>query len=357
MSNKNNNSGVKRWPRVVMIILCTILLLLLLLMLGLTAYVNRLLGQMNRVEGTESVLSSSEAEQLMYTDPELETVDPTSTETIPHIDDVTIATSASSGLLEEQGSHIVNILLIGQDRREGEGRARSDSMILVTFNKSQNTITLTSFMRDMYVLIPGYLPNKMNAAYQYGGMSLLNQTLEVNFGVRVDGDVEVDFSEFKEIIDYLGGVDISLTQKEADYLNTNNGWSLSSGVQHLDGEKALAYSRIRYIDSDYRRAERQRKVLIALINKYKSLSATEMVSLLDEILPLVTTNMSNSEIVSYVLSLASMLSGSEINTLRIPADGTFDSGNVLVREGLKNWFQYNIDFEPNKDLLRQVFAK
>ena len=92
------------------------------------------------------------------------------------------------------GSRIVNILLVGQDRLEGEGRTRSDSMILCTFNKRTRELTLTSFLRDLYVQIPGYGGNRINAAYAYGGMELLEQTLEQNFGVQVDGIVEVDFS-------------------------------------------------------------------------------------------------------------------------------------------------------------------
>ncbi|MFQ9799037.1 MAG: LCP family protein [Clostridia bacterium] len=100
---------------------------------------------------------------------------------------------------------MVNILLIGQDRREGEGRQRSDSMILATINKKSQSIYLTSFMRDMYVPIPGYSDNRINAAYAFGGMDLLDDTIETNFGIHIDGNVEVDFSGFKTLIDMMGG--------------------------------------------------------------------------------------------------------------------------------------------------------
>ena len=115
-----------------------------------------------------------------------------------------------------QGDHIINILLIGQDRRPGEGRARSDAMVLYTFNLKNGTLTMTSFLRDLYVKIPGYKDNRMNAAYALGGMRLLDDTLEQNFGVVVDGNVEVDFAKFETIINMLGGVDIKLTSAEAD---------------------------------------------------------------------------------------------------------------------------------------------
>ena len=93
-------------------------------------------------------------------------------------------------------SNIKSILLIGQDKREGQSRQRSDSMILATLDKDQKTISLTSFMRDLYVAIPGYSSTRINAAYAYGGMDLLDETLTQNFGVEIDGNVEVDFEVF-----------------------------------------------------------------------------------------------------------------------------------------------------------------
>jgi anionic cell wall polymer biosynthesis LytR-Cps2A-Psr (LCP) family protein len=153
----------------------------------------------------------------------------------------------------------------------------------------------------------------------------------------------------------LGGVDINLTKKEAQYLNTGTDWNLSSGMQRLNGAQALSYARIRKIDSDYRRAERQRTVISSLINRYKTLSLTEMLSMIDDVLPLVTTNMSKSEIVDIAISLAPMLSGAQLNTMRIPVDGTFKQGTVRVRAGLAAWFQYDIDFSANRDALRELF--
>lgn len=349
-----------RWKRVVLIVVCAILALLLITVACVSAYVNHLLGRMNYVDpSSEVTIPPAEQESLDLQDPELETYDPEEEESLPSLEDVTFpsepAETEPAPGDEESNANYINILLIGQDRREGEGRQRSDSMILVTFQLDAKTVTLTSFMRDQYVQIPGYKPNKLNAAYQYGGMSLLNETLRVNFGVRVDGDIEVDFGQFEDIIDLLGGVDIKLTEAEVKTMNHATNWGLEVGTERLNGEQALAYSRIRYIDSDYRRAERQRKVLLSLIERYKSLPVTEMLSILEEILPMVTTNMTKNEIVGLVWDVFPILSSAQYNNLRIPVDGTFDQGTAKVREGLKNWFQYNIDFDANREILRELF--
>jgi len=229
----------------------------------------------------------------------------------------------------EAGENIVNILLIGQDAR-GNERARSDSMILCTFNKGTNTITMTSFMRDMYVKIPGYYNNRINAAYPAGGMDLLNKTLEHNFGVEVDGNVEVNFAHFAEVIDVLGGVDIELTRAEANYINgelRNEGVSssLGEGLQHLNGKQALWYSRIRKVggDGDFGRTARQRKVLNSLIEEFRNADLNTMLNLVEEILPMITTDLSNAEIISLATELFPMLEDCNVVSQRIPADDAY----------------------------------
>lgn len=371
------------WKKVLLTVICVILALILLAAVFATVYINRFMNNMNRVDPeTESVIGSSALEELLATDPDLETIDPNSTEELPDISDLTFPTEPPATIPptepsatlntaiptesvattqptepEKTEDHYINILLIGQDRRPGQGRQRSDSMILVTVNKSKSTITLTSFMRDQYVQIPGYNPHKLNHAYQYGGMKLLDETLRVNFGVRVDGNVEVDLSGFAKVIDLLGGVEVNLTAVEARYISSVMKVELKEGVNLLNGEQATCYSQLREIDSDYRRAERQRNVIVAILNKYKSHPVDEMLSLAEQILPLVTTDMSNSEILGYIIEMFPMLPQLQINTMRIPVDGTFQQGNVKVREGVKNWFQYNIDFAANKKVLQQIWAE
>lgn len=250
---------------------------------------------------------------------------------------------------------IINILLIGQDRRPGESRARSDSMILVTVNRTTKTITMTSFMRDSLVEIPGHRSYKLNSAYQTGGMELLNKTLKHNYNVDVDGDIAVDFSQFKQLIDKLGGVDITLTQKEAEHLNLGTNWNLTAGKNRLNGEQALSYSRLRYIDNDYKRAGRQREVLQSLLNRYMSLPTMEMVSMLDFIFPLISTNFQQDELKDLVYEIAPLLATSNYEEAQIPAPGTFKGGELDIGYGRKDWFQYYIDFDYNKEILREIF--
>ena len=348
-------TGSGTWQRNFLIALCTFLAVLLVVLAFGTAFVHNLLNKIGRFDQDDLyTLSQSEAENI--TDDLLGTIDPDSTVTLPDIGDVVIPTGPSN-LPEKHGNHVINILLVGQDRRPGEGRQRSDSMMMITVNTVQNTITLTSFMRDQYVQIPGYKNNKLNAAYAFGGFNLLNATLKQNFGVYVDYNFEVDFDGFIDIINMLGGVEINLTKEEADYINYHHGLKLSPGIQFLGGYEALQYSRIRAIDSDYRRAERQRTVLLSILNRYKSKSVDEMLVILKQMLPMITTDMTNDQILSLAGQLLPMVATAKINTLRIPVEGTFQHGDVQVREGLKNWFQYNIDFDTNRAVLQELFAK
>lgn len=226
--------------------------------------------------------------------------------------------------MDVQDEDLLNILLVGQDRREGEGRQRSDSMILCSFNSETNELAMVSFLRDLYVQIPGYSDNRLNAAYVFGGFPLLKETLYLNFGVTVDGCVEVDFSGFKNIIDTVGGVDISLTAEEAKCI----GGGATEGMNHLDGEHALHYARIRYIDSDFNRTARQRNVINAVINKMRDRSVSELMSFVDAVLPMITTDMSNSQITKYALQYAPSLKGLQVSTHHVPGNGRYRSAKV-----------------------------
>lgn len=233
------------------------------------------------------------------------------------------------------GGEIVNILLVGKDAESDTG-ARSDAMILCTFNKEADTITMTSFLRDMYVKIPGHKRNRINAAYRFGGVELLKETLYENFGVEVDGSIQVDFQHFEKIIDSLGGVELELTAAEAAFINKNTGDSLSEGAHLLTGKQALLYARNRYdSDGDFSRTNRQRKLLNVLIETYKSKKMTEMLDLIQQLRPLVTTDFSKSDLTGYAFTLFPMLSSARIETQAIPVEGgysyeTIDGKSVLV---------------------------
>ena len=333
MSDKKRTLDGPQKRRRLLTVLCVVLAVILAVLVAATVYLEYLMGKIGRTQDlSQSTLSQEEIDAIQNPDE----TDPENSAPSVNPDDVTWADDPATHI---GGDHIVNILLIGQDRREGEGRARSDSMILCTFNIEKKTLTMTSFMRDMYVPIPGYLDNRINAAYQLGGSELLDETLYENFGVEIDGNVEVDFSQFQEIIDLLGGVDVELTGEEAAYLNRRGNWdvdtasagtwSLTQGMNHLTGEQALAYSRIRYIgNGDYGRTNRQRTVLNALIQAYKNTSLTKMLLLLDDILPLITTDMTDKEIIGYAMDLFPLLASSTVTTQRIPADGAYYNASI-----------------------------
>ena len=314
---KDKNRGL----RIALKILCTIEALVLILLAGGTFYIHHMLGKINRVD--QQMMTQEEVEQYLSTEP-TETVSPDFTGPTMSGEDVDWGedVDATIGKTEQ----IVNILLIGQDRRPGQARSRSDTMILCTINTKTKTLTMTSFLRDLYVQIPGYGSNKMNAAYVWGGMELLNQTLEKNFGIHVDGNIEVDFTQFVKIVDLLGGVEMELRKDEARWINMAAEYgSLTEGLQRLDGTQAMLYSRIRSLDGDgdFSRTNRQRKVINSIIGGVKDSSLSELLSLLNEVLPMVTTDMSNTEIIGYATDMFPMLSGINIVSQRVPADGMY----------------------------------
>ncbi|MDO4622747.1 MAG: LCP family protein [Eubacteriales bacterium] len=236
---------------------------------------------------------------------------------------------------------VKNILLIGQDARGTDtGRQRSDTMIICSLNTKTGEITLVSLMRDLYVPIPGYESNRINSAYVLGGMTLLDQLIEEDFGVHIDGNVEVNFDGFIEALTVVGELEIELTEEEATYMNTYPGlgssddrakevWALLPGKNSLTPTQTLCYSRMRYVgNSDYERTERQRKVVTAAFNKVVSGSASELMSLADSILPCITTDMANSEILGYVYTVITKGLQMAERSHRLPVDGLFSSESI-----------------------------
>lgn len=232
-------------------------------------------------------------------------------------------------LSDNSEKDVVNILLVGRDADAGNG-TRSDTMLLCSFNKRDDTITLTSFLRDLYVKIPGHHKDRINAAYAFGGIELLDETLLENFGVEVDGNVEVDFSDFREIIDLMGGVTMELTAAEARVINDHvRDKEVTEGTHLLDGRQALAYVRNRKdADGDFSRTNRQRKLLRAMAQAYKSKKLTQMLGLMEDILPMISTDISAIELTNYALTLFPMLNSAQIKTQSIPVEDGFRYANV-----------------------------
>lgn len=329
----------KTGKRTALTVLCVILALVLVGAFMVCVYIDRMLGLIQRQPAQQETLSSNQIQDIEnQTDP----ID--SDFTGPAIDPTDVTWSTNPVEVIEQ-EHVLNILLIGQDRRPGQGRQRSDAMILCSINTETKTLTLTSFLRDLYVQIPGYQDNRLNAPYALGGMELLKRTLKHNFGVSVDGCLEVDFSQFERIIDLMGGVDIELTSAEADHLNRGYGFGLKAGINHLNGQQALAYSRIRAIGTDFGRTNRQRTVLAALVEQSRNISLKQMNSLLEGILGLITTDMSNGQIMKLALESFPMLTDLKVKTQYIPAEGTYQFASIRGMSVIV------ADMEANRQLL------
>ena len=347
------------WKRVLLTTLAVILALVLIVGGGVTIYINHLLSQINRPDNSvESTLSSEQVEEILKSGGESEgdlVFIPTEEPDLDH-DMITDTADAVN-----TGKNIINILLIGSDWRQGQSWQLSDTMILCTINKETKTLTFTSFMRDMYVKLPDYNGmtcgyNRINCCYALGGMDMLDQCLLENFGVSVDHNIAVNFDSFSVIVDLLGGVDIELTGLEASHLNQrHDGWQLQKGMNHLNGEQALAYARLRSIDNDFYRTNRQRTVLTAMVNSVRNLSLAELNTLVNEVIPLITTDMSNSEILGYVIELAPLLPDLNINSLRIPADGSYYGATKGTEESPMHVLIPDLD--ESRELLRSVLGE
>ena len=327
-----------------------ILSVILVALIGGVIYYNSVLNGINRFEEESQPLSSEALESLLNEQEagsDVEVGD--NIGTVP--DELDVMTDEE----EVIGGEIINVLLIGQDTRDAAQRGLSDSMILISVNTQTKKLVMTSFMRDLYIDIPsdrgGYYRQRMNTAYAVGGMEKLDATISYNFGVEIDNNIEVDFSGFQTIVDAMGGVDIELTSAEAKHLmGKYPHWTLVEGENHLTGEQALAYARIRKIDSDFYRTERQRVVLNKLFEKVRDMGVTDLLGLAKEFVPLITTDMTNAEITGYIMKLAPILSELEVVTQRVPVDGSWWGSNVGTEESPMYVIYCNLT--TNRQLLR-----
>ena len=271
-------------------------------------------------------------------------------------------------------TQIVNVLLVGADKDPEEqdvkgAERRSDSMMIATLDIKHNKLKLTSLMRDMYVSVPGYGNQKLNAAYSFGGIQLLYETIAENFGIRMDGYAEVNFDAFVNVIDLLGGIEVNLTKSESDNLNTTNYIKRKKyrntvvGKQIFNGYQALGYCRIRHgkknangrypgvytasgKGDDYGRVERQRLTIQAILNKVKRMSPTELLDLAADVLPNVTTDIMKDDILSYAMTVFKM-GTTKLNQFALPVDGSFSNQTVGGQQVLMT------DLTQNKAALKK----
>lgn len=231
--------------------------------------------------------------------------------------------------------YVTNYLIFGIE--EFGGARNTDSMMIASINTKDDTLKLTSLLRDSYVDIQGYKANKLNSAYARGGARLLVDTIEKNYKVQIDGYVSVDFKSFEKIVDLLGGITIELGKEEAQYLNKTNYISqkknrnVKKGVNHLNGNQVMGYVRVRKVktlggvNNDYGRIVRQQRALKAIFDSYKSpKNLFKILSVTKESLGYVTTNLTQDQIEK---AMADVVENkiTTLDTFRVPADGAFDA--------------------------------
>lgn len=318
----------KTWIKVVAIVLAVIILI------GALAawFVVSKMNKIQKAQMAENQLSEEDLAGLLVEEPTQ------ATETTPTETTAPKPTDPDYGKMGK----VINVLLIGQDAREGEESKNSDTVILVTVNKETKKITMTSFLRDSYVTLNNVVDvngkshsgsTKLTLAYalgyQWGGtlgaMQVMDQVIHNNFGPVVDHNIEVDMEAFDACINALHGITITLDEDEAKYMNNYfkdyDDRVFEVGDNLVDGWAAEAYVRTRHAnngDNDYNRTARQRAVVAQVLEKVKNMSVLEINSLVDELLPLVSTDMTNSDMTNYVMELLPILKDMTLDSIQCP---------------------------------------
>jgi anionic cell wall polymer biosynthesis LytR-Cps2A-Psr (LCP) family protein len=272
---------------------------------------------------------------------------------------------------------VMNILLIAEDLRDDsdeDAAGNTDVMMIISVNTKDKTITMTSIMRDCYVYIPNWYSTRINAAYWHGGVELTQETIESYMNVQIDRYVLVNFTSFIDIVDAVGGIDMYVSDEEANgYEGADPNGDNTRGMQnpldeqndilgnpagtdyiseggdlHLNGNQALAYARLRHVgNADYERTERQRKVIAEMIKQSRNMSIVQLDKLLNKVLPEIKTDITKTEAAQLLVDMLDYRNY-DIQEMRVPADGTFtneriDGNDVLV-----------VDFEQNSQLFREL---
>ena len=225
----------------------------------------------------------------------------------------------------QKDENIVNILVMGTDSLDvTRDRGRSDTMIIVSYNKKTGSVKMTSLLRDSLVPIAGYDWNRINTAYYFGGVGLAINTVNEIFDLDIQQFVVIDLNGSKDLINHIGGVDITLTQAEADLYNAYWGTKYTAGVNHMEGEHLLGHMRNREIGSDFQRTRRQRDAIIAIFNKIVTeKSISEIYEIIDYTFGLVKTNIPFSTLTSMATSVIGNLSKIKIESQSVPYSDSF----------------------------------
>lgn len=312
-------------------------ILIVALLIGLVAgFVISKMNKIRRAEKGENSLTAEDLQGMIVEDPE------------PTTEATTVPTTEATEPVETKPNYgktgkVVNVLLIGQDARHGEDSKNSDTLILCTVNKETKKLTLTSFLRDSFVYIPPFKDSygqthdgrtKMTLCYalgykwggDLGAMELMDMVIERNFGSVVDHNIEINLDAFDAFINAIGGIYVELDADETKYLNDKfkdvEDYVFEEGENKLDGWAAEEYARMRHstaADNDFKRTNRQRIVVSKVLERIKTMSLTQINALIDEMLPMFLTDMSNSDITTYVMELLPILPELTIESQECPS--------------------------------------
>lgn len=252
-------------------------------------------------------------------------------------------------------SDVRNILFMGSDARGDVSGQRSDTIILCSIDKKHKKLKLTSFLRDSYVFLPsGKYYNKLNSTFSYGGVQYTVDTLEYNFKIKIDDYIIVDFEAFRKLIDMMGGLTVEgVTKSEAKYMKeVVKIPHVKVGTNKFTGGAALWYCRIRYLDNDFKRTERQRKVISAMISQLTKTSPNKLLKMMETVLPMIQTNISRNELVSLGIGALAKYLHYDIIQHQVPADGTWNNLSVA---GIGDVLEMDID--KNAALLKKFIYK
>lgn len=352
--------GKKKGLKIFLIVIAVILVLLLILAGAAYLYLQSKLKKMNIIELPKDTYAYTEPTDEVTRPPETgaaETTEATTEATVPKM----------------TADDIVNILFVGQAARAGEEETMADSTMLISINTYTKEITCMSILRDSFVKLPDYKGHQCgrakftvcyNLGYQWGGgtaggMEMTNICLKDNFGIEVDYNVEVSFDSFIKMIDYIDGVDIDLTQAEADYLNKDTLYvkrTIEPGVQRLQGMEALSYARMRKAagdsESDIKRTERQRKVVEALLEKFRYRSIADLNNWIDILLPMVSTTMTPTDVTKLAARVLPIFSELKIKGATVPMEGWGDMVDIYKDGQIHSVMRF--DTAKEKKLIRAI---
>lgn len=379
---------VSAWKIILIVLLCIVLLVGGVATAG-WFYLNSKLEKITQAQIVEQDVTGKDLSALIGN---LDETEPSVPEEIAETTEATEATTeepTTEPPTEEtepdygQSGKVVNILVIGQDSRAGEESKLADGIMLLTLNKETRTLAMTSFLRDSYVQLPpeyrghtcGW--NRINTSYALGyswfgdggAMEMIDLTLERNYGVQVDGNVEVSFDTVIHLVDALGGVDINLVGDEfttmewwADIYNGQYEWlgldkriEIHEGVTTLNGDLALAYARERHMnnaDNDMNRAGRQRILIEEIIRKLTQLSPLELDKMVNMVCEEIITDISVDDMKMYITELLPYIFNLNTVSYQCPTEGSYWGEMVQLPDGEGGVLK--IDFNRNRKMMEAV---